>query len=139
MDIKKLADVKDRFADYEKIFNSGDYDKAADILSAILESFAELRMHLRRLYAGILLTLIHILVLQNVIRILICCRDILMLQSRHTDSVAAAQRWQDITEIWDFIMLQGIILRRQECATPTAIYIIRQIMLIMSLNILSRH
>ena len=37
MDIKKLADVKDRFADYEKIFNSGDYDKAADILSAILE------------------------------------------------------------------------------------------------------
>jgi hypothetical protein len=28
MDIKKLADVKDRFADYEKIFNSGDYDKA---------------------------------------------------------------------------------------------------------------
>ena len=25
MDIKKLADVKDRFADYEKIFNSGDY------------------------------------------------------------------------------------------------------------------
>ena len=25
MDIKKLADVKDRFADYEKIFNSGEY------------------------------------------------------------------------------------------------------------------
>ena len=31
MDIKKLADVKDRFADCEKIFNSDDYDKAADI------------------------------------------------------------------------------------------------------------
>ena len=45
-----------------------------------------------------------------------------MLQSRHTDSAAAAQRWQDITEIWDFIMLPGIILRRQECATPIAIY-----------------
>ena len=43
------------------------------------------------------------------------------------------------TEIWDFIMLPGIILRRQECATPTAIYIIRQIMLIMNLSILSRH
>ena len=41
MDIKKLADVKDRFADYEKIFNSGDYDKAADILSAILERIEE--------------------------------------------------------------------------------------------------
>ena len=41
MDIKKLADVKDRFADYEKIFNSGDYDKAADILSAILEGIEE--------------------------------------------------------------------------------------------------
>ena len=62
-----------------------------------------------------------------------------MLQSRHTDSAVAAQRWQDITEIWDFIMLPGIILRRQECATPTAIYIIRQIMLIMNLSILSRH
>ena len=41
MDIRKLADVKDRFADYEKIFNSGDYDKAADILSAILERIEE--------------------------------------------------------------------------------------------------
>ena len=41
MDIKKLADVKDRFADYEKIFNSGEYDKAADILSAILERIEE--------------------------------------------------------------------------------------------------
>ena len=41
MDIKKLADVKDRFADYEKIFNSGDYDKAADILSAIVERIVE--------------------------------------------------------------------------------------------------
>ena len=41
MNIKKLADVKDRFADYEKIFNSGDYDKAADILSAILERIEE--------------------------------------------------------------------------------------------------
>ena len=41
MDIKKLADVKDRFAEYEKIFNSGDYDKAADILSAILERIEE--------------------------------------------------------------------------------------------------
>lgn len=38
-----------------------------------------------------------------------------------------------------FIMLPGIILRRQGCATPTAIYIIRQIMLIMNLSILSRH
>ena len=36
MDIKKLADVKDRFADYEKIFNSGDYDKAADILLSLI-------------------------------------------------------------------------------------------------------
>ena len=61
-----------------------------------------------------------------------------MLQSGHTDSAAAAQRWQDITEIWDFIMLQGIILRRQECATHIAIYIIRQTMQIMSLNILER-
>lgn len=41
MNIKKLADVKDRFADYEKIFNSGDCDKAADILSAILERIEE--------------------------------------------------------------------------------------------------
>ena len=31
MDIKKLADVKDRFADYEKIFNSGDYDINEDL------------------------------------------------------------------------------------------------------------
>ena len=210
MDIKKLADVKDRFADYEKIFNSGDYDKAADILSAILERIEECTderkagtmddtfvkksdmdgrpiyislNHVMEYYVyacyfepetdvlctelpvgeyyrtygslclklskfrraedafkkAILLTLIHILGLQNVIRILICCRDILMLQSRHTDSAAAAQRWQDITEIWDFIMLQGIILRRQECATHIAIYIIRQTMQIMSLNILSRH
>ena len=203
MDIKKLADVKDRFADYEKIFNSGDYDKAADILSAILERIEECTDERKagtmddtfvkksdmdgrpiyislnhvmeyyvyacyfepetdvlctelpvgeyyRTYGSLCLKISKfrraedafkkaILVLQNVIRILICCRDILMLQSRHTDSVAAAQRWQDITEIWDFIMLQGIILRRQECATPTAIYIIRQTMQIMSLNILSRH
>ena len=102
-------------------------------------STAGQRMHLRRLYAGIPLTLIHILVLQNVIRTLICCRDILMLQSRHTDFAVAVQRWRGTTEIWDFTLWQNIILRRQECATPTAIYIIRQIMLIMNLSILSGH
>ena len=207
MDIKKLADVKDRFADYEKIFNSGDYDKAADILSAILERIEECTDERKagtmddtfvkksdmdgrpiyislnhvmeyyvyacyfepetdvlctelpvgeyyRTYGSLCLKLSKFrraedafkkaicwnpVDLDSYLGLAECCRDILMLQSRHTDSVAAAQRWQDITEIWDFIMLQGIILRRQECATPIAIYIIRQTMQIMSLSILSRH
>ena len=202
MDIKKLADVKDRFADYEKIFNSGNYDKAADILSAILERIEECTDERKagtmddtfvkksdmdgrpiyislnhvmeyyvyacyfepetdvlctelpvgeyyRTYGSLCLKLSKFRRAEDAFKKAICWNpvdldsylglDILMLQSRHTDSAAAAQRWQDITEIWDFIMLPGIILRRQECATPTAIYIIRQIMLIMNLSILSRH
>ena len=53
--------------------------------------------------------------------------------------IAAKLFPQEQEQVRDFIMLPGIILRRQECATPTAIYIIRQIMLIMNLSILSRH
>ena len=203
MDIKKLADVKDRFADYEKIFNSGDYDKAADILSAILERIEECTDERKagtmddtfvkksdmdgrpiyislnhvmeyyvyacyfepetdvlctelpvgeyyRTYGSLCLKLSKFRRAEDAFKKAICwnpvdldsylglaeCYKNLNMLSRYA---VAAQRWQDITEIWDFIMLPGIILRRQGCATPTAIYIIRQIMLIMNLSILSRH
>ena len=208
MDIKKLADVKDRFADYEKIFNSGDYDKAADILSAILERIEECTDERKagtmddtfvkksdmdgrpiyislnhvmeyyvyacyfepetdvlctelpvgeyyRTYGSLCLKLSKFRRAEDAFKKAICwnpvdldsylglaeCYKNLNMLSRYLDVTkqAAAQRWQDITEIWDFIMLPGIILRRQECATPIAIYIIRQIMLIMNLSILSRH
>ena len=191
MDIKKLADVKDRFADYEKIFNSGDYDKAADILSAILERIEECTDERKagtmddtfvkksdmdkrpiyislnhvmeyyvyacyfepetdvlctelpvgeyyRTYGSLCLKLSKFRRAEDAFKKAICWNPV-DLDSYLGLAECYKNRWQDITEIWDFIMLQGIILRRQECATPTAIYIIRQIMLIMSLNILSRH
>ena len=213
MDIKKLADVKDRFADYEKIFNSGDYDKAADILSAILERIEECTDERKagtmddtfvkksdmdgrpiyislnhvmeyyvyacyfepetdvlctelpvgeyyRTYGSLCLKLSKFRRAEDAFKKAICwnpvdldsylglaeCYKNLNMLSRYLDVTKQAYRFccsratmARYSEIWDFILLQGIILRRQECATHIAIYIIRQTMQIMSLNILSRH
>lgn len=37
MDYNKLNELKAKYGDYEEVFKSGDYDKAADILKAVLE------------------------------------------------------------------------------------------------------
>lgn len=37
MDINKLNELKAKYGDYEEVFKSGDYDKAADILKAVLD------------------------------------------------------------------------------------------------------
>ena len=36
MDYTKLNELKSQYGDYEEVFNSGDYDKAADILMKVL-------------------------------------------------------------------------------------------------------
>ena len=37
MDYTKLNELKSQYGDYEEVFNSGDYDKAADILMKVLD------------------------------------------------------------------------------------------------------
>ena len=37
MDYNKLNELKAKYGDYEEVFKSGDYDKAADILKAVLD------------------------------------------------------------------------------------------------------
>ena len=37
MDYTKLNELKSQYGDYEEVFNSGDYYKAADILMKVLD------------------------------------------------------------------------------------------------------
>ena len=41
MDYNKLNELKKRYGNYEEVFKSGDYDKAADILGNVLDVIEE--------------------------------------------------------------------------------------------------